>query len=135
VPESDTGDGPVLALLVNVTLPLALPAAAGWKTTENVVLCPAESVNGKVSPLIEYPVPPSVAAEMITDPFAAVSVSDKLDELPTVTFPKLKEVGDALKVVVTPVPLKLTVGFVEALLVKETWPDALPEEAGANITV
>ena len=122
-------------MLVIVRLPLELPVAAGWNTTENVVLCPAESVSGKVRPLMEYPVPLGAAAEIVIDPFAAVSVSDRLAELPTVTFPKLRDVGDALNVVVTPVPLKATVGFAEALLVNETWPDALPEEAGANFTV
>ena len=135
VPESEIGDGPVFALLVIVRLPLELPVAAGWNTTENVVLDPAAIVNGKVRPLTEYPVPLGVTAEIVTDPFAAVSFSDKVAELPRVMFPKLRDVGDALNAVVTPVPLKPTVGFVEALLVKEIWPDALPEEVGANCAV
>jgi hypothetical protein len=135
VPESDIADGPVFASLVIVRLPLELPVAAGANTTENVLLCPAERVSGNVRPLIEYPVPLGAAAEIVIGPFDAVNFSVRVAELPTVTFPKLRDVADALNVVVIPVPLRLTVGFVEALLVNDTWPDALPEDAGANVTV
>ena len=69
------------------------------------------------------------------DPPEAVTVSDRVAVLPTVTFPKFKEVGDTLSVVVTPVPLRATVGLVEALVVNEICPEALPAEAGANCTV
>ena len=45
------------ALEVTVTLPLALPAAAGVKVTVKPALCPAVSVTGVVIPLRLNPVP------------------------------------------------------------------------------
>jgi hypothetical protein len=125
-------------LLVNERLPLELPVTEGRNSTENVVLCPADSVSGKVRPLIEYPLPVAAAAETVTEPPEAVSVSVKLAVLATVTFPKLSDVGETLKVVVggaTPVPVKVTVGFVDALLVNEICPEALLADPGANCTV
>ena len=135
VPDRDTGDAPVLALLVTVRVPLKLPVVEGENTTENVLLCPAERVSGRVSPLIEYPVPLAFAAETVTDPPEALTVSDKVTELPVTTFPKFNEPGDALNVVATPVPLSATVGLLDALLVNETCPESPPAEGGANCTV
>jgi hypothetical protein len=71
-------------LEVMVTLPLAAPLAVGEKSTVKVLLWPAVSVNGKVSPLKLNPVPLAAAAEIVRlDPPELVSVSDKLVLLPT----------------------------------------------------
>jgi hypothetical protein len=45
------------AFEVTVTLPLALPAAAGVNVTEKLALCPAVNVTGVVIPLRLNPVP------------------------------------------------------------------------------
>jgi len=47
---------------VTVTLPLKLPADAGANFTENVVLCPGDSVTGEKPEMLK-PVPVTVAAE------------------------------------------------------------------------
>src|SRR5580658_3145779 len=69
---------------VRLTLPLAAPLVVGENTTVNDVLWPAANVKGKDKPLKLNPVPPAVAAEMVRlDPPELVSVSDKLELLPT----------------------------------------------------
>jgi hypothetical protein len=71
-------------LEVMLTFPLAAPLAVGEKTTVNDVLWPAFRVTGKASPLKLNPVPLAAAAEMvILVPPVLVSVSDKLELLPT----------------------------------------------------
>ena len=123
---------------VMVTLPLTAPLAAGVKVTVKVVLCPAVSVTGKLSPLKLNPVPLADAAEIVTlDPPLLVSVSDKLALLPTCTEPKLKLVGLADKVPwLTPVPLNAIVRVgLEPFDVIVTLPLAAPLVAGENSTV
>src|SRR5258708_40332873 len=88
------------------TLPLTPPVAAGANCTENEVLCPAFRVSGNARPLRLKPVPLAEAAEIVRlEPPELVSVSDRVFELPTSTFPKLKLVGfGASWPGVTPVP-------------------------------
>jgi hypothetical protein len=123
------------AVLVNATLPVALPVAVGANAIEKVVDCPALRVTGKDIPLIAYSLPATVTADIVTLPPDAVSVPDMLRVLPTATLPKASDVGLALKEVVgaTPVPLRETaVGLLEALLTIEICPVTLPADAGAN---
>ena len=71
-------------LEVMLTLPLAAPLAVGLKSTVKDVLWPAVNVNGKDSPLKLNPVPLAAAAEIVRlDPPVLLSVSDKLELLPT----------------------------------------------------
>jgi|GraSoiStandDraft_45_1057281.scaffolds.fasta_scaffold570829_2 hypothetical protein len=74
---------------------------------------------------------------MVTLPPEAVSVPDRMPEVPTRTLPKASEVGfrasDTDEAV--PVPVKETVGLVEALLTNVICPEKLPVDAGANFAV
>jgi hypothetical protein len=61
-----------------VTLPLSLAADDGANSTENVVLCPAASVTGVVTPLNVNPVPLIPTCEIVAlDPPLFVIVSDR----------------------------------------------------------
>lgn len=67
------------AFEVMVTLPLALPAAAGVNVTVKVVLCPAVNVTGAVIPVRLNPVPVIAACEIVTlVPPIFVTVSKRL---------------------------------------------------------
>jgi len=128
--------GELLALLAIVTLPVALPVDVGVRLTVNVTDCPAVKVVFDATPLALYPDPEAVTCEMVTLEFPVfVSVTFCELVLPTVTFPKLKLVGVALKtsVAVAPVPLSgMVVGEVGALLDRLIVPLALPLALGAN---
>jgi len=81
--------------------------------------------------------PVTVAELTVTVPPVAVSVPDKLFVLPTKVLLNDSVVGVTLSVTsgATPVPVKETVGLVEALLANEIWPEALPVAAGVNFAV
>ena len=84
VPESAMLSGEFDAFDTTDRLPLAAAALAGVKVAVNVTLWFAVRVAGRVSPLIEKPVPLKFACEMVTDdPPVLVSVSDKFVLLPT----------------------------------------------------
>src|SRR5208282_3167953 len=123
---------------VIVTLPLAAPLAVGANTTLNVVLCPAVSVKGNVSPLKLNPVPLADAAEIVRlDPPVLLSVSLNDFELPSCTLPNARLVGFAVSVpCVTPVPesamLKLESDPLDVIV---TLPLAAPLAVGANTTL
>ena len=71
-------------LEVMLTLPLEPPLTVGSKRTVNDVLWSAVKVKGKDRPLKLNPAPLAVAAEIVRlDPPVLVSVSDKLELLPT----------------------------------------------------
>jgi hypothetical protein len=122
---------------VMFTLPLAAPLAVGEKSTVNEVLWPAFSVMGD-SPLKLNPVPVAAAAETVKlDPPELVSVSDKLELLPSCTFPNPRLVGFAVSVPgVTPVPESgiLKLGF-EPFEVMFMLPLAAPLAVGEKTTV
>jgi len=126
------------ALEVTVTLPLALPVDVGVKTTWKLVLCPAPSVTGLVTPLRLNPVPLTATCEIVTlvpPVFVTVSRSDEL--LPTVTVPKLRLVGfDVSRPGETPVAVRgiSSAGF-DALDMTVTLPVAAPAEVGVNRTL
>jgi hypothetical protein len=104
-PERATTVGEFEALLTTVTAPLTLPELEGAKLALNWVLWPAPSVRGRARPLIPKPVPATEAwlIVMLAEPlFVRVTVCAVL--LPTVTFPKLTELGEAESCKVTPAP-------------------------------
>jgi len=137
VPDKDIV-GEFEAVVVNPRFPVALPLAVGAKTIESVALCPAASVVGKLNPLAEYSLPVTVIDDTVTLPPDAVRVADIVPLLPTATLPKESDVGVTFRVVgnATPVPLNETkVGLLDALLTKETCPEALLADVGANLAV
>lgn len=73
----------------------------------------------------------------MTLPPEAVSVPDRMPEVPTRTVPKASEVGFTPSEVsaAVPVPVNETVGLVEALLTNVICPEKLPADAGANLAV
>ena len=97
----------------------------------------AERLRGRVKPLMENPVPLTVAAEMVTvDPPVLVRVSERFVLLPTCRLPKARLVGVAVRVPgATPVPesAMLRLGF-DPLEVMVTLPVAAPAAVGANFT-
>jgi hypothetical protein len=131
--------GEFVALLVMVTLPLALPAVVGSNTTEKEVLCPAFSVRGRPRPVTEKPVPVTLSLESETLPLPVfVSVTVCVELVPVVTLPKLSEVGEATtwSVCATPVPDRAMVadGVVE-LFTSVSEPVTAPAAEGAKLTV
>lgn len=94
-------------------------------------------VTGVVSPLVLKPAPVTVADEIVSEavpPF--VIFTGVVFVLPSVTLPKLTEVGFAEISGCVPVPLREIVsGEPGALLVIETLPLPLPDEVGANSAV
>ena len=97
----------------------------------------AERLRGRVKPLMENPVPLTVAAEMVTvGPPGLVRVSERFVLLPTCRLPKARLVGLAVRVPgATPVPesAMLRLGF-DPLEVMVTLPVAAPAAVGANFT-
>ncbi len=111
-----------------------MPAATGANLTLKLVVAPAASDIGVVSPLIEYPVP-EIGAWLIVA--AAVPVLESVivcvPLLPTFTLPKLSDVGLAESCGETPVPVAAIVtGEPVALLVTITDPFTAPDTVGAN---
>src|SRR3989441_843316 len=132
--------GELVALLTSETLPVAVPAVVDAKTTLKLAVCPAAKVSGAVRPLAVKPLPETLICEMLTlelPELVRVTVCGAL-LLPTVTFPKLRLVGLAVrrKVEVTPVPLNAMVeGELGASLTSERLPVTLPALAGAKATL
>ena len=119
--SSDPGVAPVaasgifrdgfVASLAMVTIPLTAPAVCGAKETLKPWLCPAASVNGKVSPLTLNPVPVTLAWLTVTVvPPEFVIVTGCVWVAPTCTFPKLTLAGVAASCpAASPVPATGTV--------------------------
>jgi hypothetical protein len=137
VPLRATLSGELGALLVTVTLPLALPVAVGAKAALNVAFWPALMVSGVVIPLIAKPLPDALAAETTTlavPEFDSVIVWDPL--LPTRTLPKLTLEVLAESCPRIPVPLRgMASGELGPLLTSEMDPLTVPAEVGANATL
>jgi hypothetical protein len=131
--------GEPVALLVTVTVPLALPAAVGVKITLNVRFCPGVSVTGVPAPLRVNPAPLSVICETVTFEFPAlVTVRFSVEDDPVFTLPKPRVVvlKESTAVAATPVPLRaIAAGEFGALLTIVTLPLAVPAEAGAKRTL
>src|SRR5271170_3501047 len=122
--------GADVALLATITVPLALPAAVGVKSTLSVADWPGVRTRPELTPpavnaALEELTPETVMFEFPV--LVSVTLSDSL--LPVLTLPKLKLVGLAPSVCVAarPVPLRaIDVGEPGALVVSETLPEALP---------
>ena len=131
--------GEELALLVSVTLPLALPAVVGANVSVSVALCPAEMVAGVVTPLPVKPVPVTLTVERFKSAVPEfVIVSACVPVVPSVTLPNaiVVELTEIAGAVATPVPVSATLeGEVGALLVMDTLPGKLPTVVGANVTL
>ena len=82
------------AFEVMVTVPLALPVTVGANVTVNPVLCPAPKVKEELIPLRLNPVPliETFVTETVVPPVLVI-VPDKDWFEPTVTLPKLSELG------------------------------------------
>ena len=127
----------VAELLLNEICPEALPVAAGANCAVYLAVCPGVSVSGSVIPLPLNPVPEVEICEIVrlALPLLLI-VTDCVPELPTVTLPKLRLTGLTVSCATgaaAPVPLsEISVGLLEALLVKVICPEALPTAVGAN---
>jgi hypothetical protein len=134
VPLNGIESGEPGALLASDRDPLTAPAVVGEKATLNEMFWPAVIVTGVVSPEVLKPAPVTVADEIVREavpPF--VIFTGVVFVLPSVTLPKLTDVGFAEICGCVPVPLREIVsGEPGALLVTETLPVALPAEVGAN---
>src|SRR5258708_10598428 len=136
VPVREMVSGELVALLVTVTLPDALPVTVGANTALRVAVAAAFNVKGTVIPFTVNPVPLAAMLEIWT---AAVPVLLKMmglvPLLPVPTLPKLTEAGFACNcpnVALDPVPAKATVvvGLTGSLLVMDTVPSAAPAAFG-----
>jgi hypothetical protein len=123
------------ALLVIVTLPVAVPAVLGENFTLKLVLCPPASVKGTLMPLTLKPAPLALTWEIVTlAPPEFVSVSDRVLLLLVCTLPKLKLAGLGVSWPgVTPVPDSGTLAL-DTLLTMATLPVTPPAAAGLNFT-
>jgi hypothetical protein len=84
VPESAMFSGEFEAVDTMERVPLLEPEAVGANVAVNVTRWLGVSVVGKVSPLIEKPVPEMLACEMVTEePPVLVTVSERFVLLPT----------------------------------------------------
>ena len=133
--------GELVALLVTVTEPGALPAADGANATVSVAVSKGFSVAGALKPVTEYPVPLAVTAETFTAAFPVLVIATcLLVLLPVATVPKLTLAGLALNcpmAAADPVPVSgtLSVGLLGSLLVMVTLPLAVPADVGEKVTV
>ena len=136
VPVREMVSDELVALLVTVTLPDALPTAVGANTALRVAVAAAFNVKGTVIPFTVNPVPLAAMLEIWT---AAVPVLLKMMDfvalLPVLTLPKLTEAGFACNcpnVALDPVPAKATVvvGLTGSLLVMDNVAAAAPAAVG-----
>src|SRR5260370_7411542 len=123
-------------------LPLAAPSVVGLNCTTTVMVWDGESVTGALPSVIEYPTPFKLICEIVTLelPVFVIVTLCAADEVPVVTFPKVKFAGliPRVKVLAIPVPLRLTdVGDVGAFLRMDILPKASPPHAAikAPLTV
>ncbi len=133
--------GDPLALLVTVTVPVALPTAVGAKFAVKLKVWEGASVAGVLTPVRLNPVPLAVMLDIVAAAFPLlVSVINWLALLLVETFPKFTLAGLALNcptAVDEPVPVKLTTaeGVVGSLLVIVRLPDTAPARVGLNVKV
>jgi ABC-type Co2+ transport system permease subunit len=113
VPVKDTVAGELVALLTNETFPENGPLMPGANTMFTVRVAPAASVTGRERLALNTP-PVRFAAVTVTDEFPVFrSVTANVDVFPLSTFPKFKELGDAVSRNVLPVDA-VTVTVAEA---------------------
>lgn len=140
VPDTATEFGELLALLISVTVPLALPVTLGANTTFKFAVCPAEIVVPLIPLATLNPEPVTLICEMVRLEFPVffTATSSGIDP-PRISLPKFKLVvaSEMVRVALAPVPLNaiVYVGLVVALLLIVTLPVTLPEAVGPNATV
>jgi hypothetical protein len=133
--------GDPVALLATEMLPFTLPAVVGLNCTTRVMLWVGVSVTGAPPPVIEYPAPVKLICEIVTLelPVLVIVTFCVGEEVPVVTFPKLRPVGGLMPRVRTAailVPLRGTdVGDVGALLTIEMLPETVPTVVGRKAAV
>lgn len=125
------GVDPLLAMEM---LPETLPTAVGANCTVKLTFDPALIVAGIGGPLTVIPEPLAVALDtviIVVPEFVSTRLLEALP--PTLTLPKLIDVGAALRPGVVPVPVKdMVAGEFEASLTSENVPLAAPAACGAN---
>jgi hypothetical protein len=126
------------ALLSKVSVALAAPLAVGWKLTVKETFLPSSITAGSDKPLNANAELLLLADETVTFPPAAISVPVAVPVLPTVTLPKLNEVGPTVNCVVAATPFPLTLATVvggEALLENVSFALVAPLDCGRKLTV
>jgi hypothetical protein len=127
------------ALSAIFTLALRAPVACGVKITVIVHDPPAETVEGQLlvcekSALLTPMRLIAVIVRAVVWRFVKVVLIGLL-ELPTITVPKLSELGEKVTGLI-PVPFTAIVcGLLPALSEMVTVPDAVPATVGVNVTV
>jgi hypothetical protein len=122
-----------------VTFPVTFSDAVGLNETFSVVLCPAVSVSGVVTPLSVKSLALTVTPEIVTLTFPLFVIVTVFElDVPALMLPNARLVGFAVSagVPATPVPLSGTLaGEFGALLVTVTLPVAAPADCGRNCTL
>jgi hypothetical protein len=108
LPVRDTLSDGSEALEANKSVPFVVPVVVGEKITERFALAPGAKSYGKVNPLTVYPVPLTLAPEMVSiEPPVFETVTGLVWLLPTGTLPRFMLEG-AVKypgfVVLCPLP-------------------------------
>lgn len=119
--------------------PLIGPVEVGLNCAVRMRFCAGESVTGVLPPVTEYPAL-ALTAEIVTFalPVFVMVTFCEAEEVPVVTFPKLRLAGlmPKVRVAAIAVPLRPTeVGEVGALLTIERLPDTGTIDVGKNVTV
>jgi hypothetical protein len=137
VPERLITSEEGVPLVVSVIDPFNVEAEEGSKVASNVALPLAAIVVDVVSPVWLNPAPVTLTWENESVVFPLfLSVMGCESVFPCVTAPKATLEGFAEICACRPVPLNAIVaGEIEALLVIEMLPEALPPAVGVNVTV
>jgi hypothetical protein len=139
LPDNAIFSGEFAALLVIVSVPLALPEAFGSKFTVNVFDSSGVSVCAPPDPFKLKPVPETVTLEILALEFPEfVTFTLAEPALPTFTLPKLSVVALALNVTDAVVPLPVSgmfAGDPDALLTTATAPVTVDALVGLNCAV
>lgn len=136
VPVSAIVRDELFALLVTVTVPVALPPVVGANTTFKVAVAAAFNVKGVVIPFSLKPVPLAAMLEIWTGAVPVlVNLICCVPLPPVFTLPKLSEAGfgcNCPNVALDPVPARETVsvGLTGSLLVMDKVPLAAPAVVG-----
>jgi len=136
VPLKEITSGALLASLVMVTVPAAIPAVGGVKVTTRVALNDGLMTAGGVMPPTLKPFPATLILDIFTGAFPVLLKTIFCEAwLPAFTFPKLRLEEFALScpaALVEPIPLSgtVTVGFVGSLLVMLRLPVDAPAAVG-----
>lgn len=108
VPVREIVLGEFVALLVTVTLPVALPVAAGANVTFKVAVWPGVRICPEDTPAAVNPGPEMLTPETVTDEFPPlVNVTGRMVLLPRLTLEKLKLAWLALRMSVEAVTVNV----------------------------